>query len=52
MIPKIVLKLILASAMDALSSVTAVIVGLLAGFITLLATNASQVLSGFGMILQ
>jgi len=51
MIPKIILKLKLDSAMDALSSVTAVIVGLLAGFIILLATNASQALSGFGMIL-
>jgi len=39
------------SAVNALSSVTAVFVGLLAGFFILLATNASQALFGFGTIL-
>jgi len=39
------------SAIDALSSVTAVFAGLLAGFIILLVTNASQALIGFAAII-
>jgi len=39
------------STVDVLSSLTAIIVGLLAGFIILLITNASQALLGFGAIL-
>jgi len=39
------------STVNVLSSVTAILVGLLAGFIILLASNASQSLQGFGAIL-
>jgi len=40
------------SLFDALSSVMAILVGLLAGFFILIATNASQALNGFGAILS
>jgi len=39
------------SAVNALSSVTAIFVGLLAGLIILIASNAGQALAGFGIIL-
>jgi len=39
------------SSIDAFSSVTAILVGLLAGFFILLVTNASQAIFGFGAIL-
>lgn len=44
-------KLLSDPAVDAYSSVTAIIVGLLAGFIILLLTNASQAIDGFATIL-
>ena len=50
---KINLKLNLSnSAIDAFSSVTAILTGLLAGFFILLITNASAALLGFGAILS
>ena len=39
------------STVDVLSSITAIVVGLLVGFVVLLLTNASQALGGFSLII-
>ncbi|MDR1930793.1 MAG: ABC transporter permease [Treponema sp.] len=45
-------KLLGASSVNVLSSLTAILVGLLVGFLILLVSNASQALGGFGAILS